>query len=81
MKPSLDEDVVQPAIMSARFAKAQRLADILEGEGITHVEAEHLSDDDWKLVHRAARVDNASPTTHQLTIELLRDRCERRHRG
>lgn len=76
-----DSDVIDAIKTWRRFAKAQRLADILDGEGITIEQSAHMTDEAWACVMKVAQVERASVVTKLLALELLRDREERKHRG
>lgn len=76
-----DSTVEELAKTIARFRKAQQMADILEGEGVSYQAARYMMDREWDLVVHAARLESASIVTRQMTLELLRDREERKQRG
>jgi hypothetical protein len=78
---STPKQLEQAAITVNRFRKAQRIADLLEGEGVTHQQASGMIEGEWLLVIRAARMREASIVTRSLAVELLRDRWERKNRG
>jgi hypothetical protein len=76
-----DSDVRDAVVTWKRFAKAQKLADILDGEGITVEDSKLLDTEMWLMVLALAQVKRASVVTRLLALELLRDREERKHRG
>lgn len=68
-------------ILAARFKKASAMADVLDGEGITPSQAESMTDMEWQVVAAVGRARNPSAVTRALTVMLLTDREERKHRG
>lgn len=69
------------AILHARFTKASRLADLLDGEGCTFTDVRYMDDRDWSIAAKAAQVKIPSEVTRALTVMLLENREERKHRG
>jgi hypothetical protein len=68
-------------ILLARFRKAEKLADLLDGEGVTYRDTLHMQEENWRVAIQAAGLESASTITRVLACELLRDREERKHRG
>lgn len=68
-------------ILRARFRKAEKLADLLDGEGISYLDTMHMREENWLVAIQAAGLESASTITRVLACELLRDREERKHRG
>lgn len=73
-------ELTEASIAVARYRKAVRLADLLEAEGVTWDDSENMDERAWELTIRAAGLKSASVVSRVLSMEVLRDREERRQR-
>lgn len=79
--PSLTlSDYQEAAITRARFIKAQLLATVMYDEGVTYEIGCAMSGESWDILQKIARVNEPSPSTRVLALELLRDRTAQREK-